>query len=64
MRWTKLTAHDQQPVLGAGERRVAGGHGLIGMRERTILLGGSMRAKRVDGTFRVRALLSYESDHR
>jgi signal transduction histidine kinase len=41
---------------GAGE-----GHGIVGMRERTALLGGSLEASRGDGVFRVRARLPYEA---
>ena len=37
----------------------SGGHGLIGMRERAGLLGGTLDAGRVDGTFRVRARIPY-----
>jgi signal transduction histidine kinase len=37
----------------------AGGHGLIGMRERATLLGGSLDAALADGLFRVRAYLPY-----
>jgi signal transduction histidine kinase len=40
--------------------RANGGHGLTGMRERATLLGGSLEAARVNGTFRVRARLPYE----
>jgi signal transduction histidine kinase len=35
------------------------GHGLIGMRERATLLGGSFDAARANGAFRVRARLPY-----
>jgi signal transduction histidine kinase len=35
------------------------GHGLIGMRERATLLGGSLDAQRVNGSFCVRACLPY-----
>ena len=35
------------------------GHGLVGMRERAALLGGSMRAEAADGVFGVHALLPY-----
>ncbi|MDQ3493924.1 MAG: histidine kinase [Chloroflexota bacterium] len=37
----------------------SGGHGLIGMRERATLLGGSLDTVRADGTFRVRARIPY-----
>jgi signal transduction histidine kinase len=39
--------------------RPNGGHGLVGMRERATLLGGSLAVERADGTFRVRARLPY-----
>lgn len=39
--------------------RSSGGHGLIGMRERAMLLGGSLDAERADGLFCVRAHLPY-----
>lgn len=45
---------------GDGPSRT-GGHGLIGMRERAALVGGSVDAVRVDGTFRVHARLPYRS---
>jgi signal transduction histidine kinase len=39
--------------------RSNGGHGLIGMRERATLLGGSLDVERANGSFRVRARLPY-----
>jgi signal transduction histidine kinase len=36
-----------------------GGHGIVGMRERASLLGGSVEAGASDGVFRVRARLPY-----
>ena len=45
-----------------GETRGDGGHGLVGMRERTALLGGSFDASASDGVFRVRARLPYGRD--
>jgi signal transduction histidine kinase len=42
-----------------GSRQSGGGHGLIGMRERATLLGGSLDADRANGTFRVRARIPY-----
>ncbi len=38
------------------------GHGVVGMRERAALLGGSLEAGAVDGLFRVRAHLPYGGD--
>jgi signal transduction histidine kinase len=43
---------------GAGGRD-GGGHGIVGMRERAHLLGGSIDAGASDGRFRVRARLPY-----
>ena len=51
---------------GAGAARdprppAAGGHGLIGMRERAALFGGTLTAGPCDGRgFEVRALLPYD----
>jgi signal transduction histidine kinase len=36
-----------------------GGHGLVGMRERATLLGGSLDVESADGAFRVRARIPY-----
>jgi signal transduction histidine kinase len=47
------------PVLADGAPRSGGGHGLIGMRERASLLGGSLDAARANGAFRVRARIPY-----
>jgi signal transduction histidine kinase len=46
-------------VPAGGGPRSGGGHGLIGMRERAALLGGSLAAERVNGEFRVRARIPY-----
>jgi signal transduction histidine kinase len=43
------------PVRANGTPRPGGGHGLIGMRERATLLGGSLDTERASGAFRVRA---------
>jgi signal transduction histidine kinase len=40
--------------------RPNGGHGLVGMRERATLLGGSLETDRANQTFRVRARIPYE----
>ena len=50
-----LTVTNQ--VTAGSDTRPGGGHGLIGMRERATLLGGSFDAGCVDGVFRVRARL-------
>jgi signal transduction histidine kinase len=47
------------PAAGEGAPRSNGGHGLIGMRERATLLGGSLDVERADGVFCVRARLPY-----
>jgi signal transduction histidine kinase len=47
-------------VSDEGGPRANGGHGLIGMRERASLVGGSVDVERSNGTFRVRARLPYE----
>jgi signal transduction histidine kinase len=47
-------------VSGEGGPRANGGHGLIGMRERASLVGGSLDVERANGTFRVCARLPYE----
>jgi signal transduction histidine kinase len=47
------------PVPARGLPRSGGGHGLIGMRERATLLGGSLDAERANGAFRLRARIPY-----
>jgi signal transduction histidine kinase len=47
------------PVPAHGSPRSGGGHGLIGMRERATLLGGTLDAERANGAFRVRARIPY-----
>jgi signal transduction histidine kinase len=47
------------PVPANGSPRSSGGHGLIGMRERAMLLGGSLHAERANGAFRIRARIPY-----
>lgn len=47
------------PVPAGGSPQSGGGHGLIGMRERAALLGGSLHAERSNGAFRVRARVPY-----
>jgi signal transduction histidine kinase len=51
-----VVCNPAEPVATA---RNGGGHGIVGMRERALLLGGSLEASAQDGMFRVRALLPY-----
>jgi signal transduction histidine kinase len=44
-------------------RAEGGGHGLVGMRERAALLGGSLEAGACDGRFEVHAQLPIRDDH-
>jgi signal transduction histidine kinase len=46
-------------AAGESAPRANGGHGLIGMRERATLLGGSLEAERTHDAFCVRARLPY-----
>jgi signal transduction histidine kinase len=46
-------------VSGDGAPRANGGHGLIGIRERATMLGGSVEVERANGSFCVRACLPY-----
>jgi signal transduction histidine kinase len=55
----ELTVSNAAALNGSA---AAGGHGLVGMRERAALLGGSLEASARDGRFRVRALLPYNQD--
>jgi signal transduction histidine kinase len=46
-----------------GDAASAGsGHGIVGMRERTALLGGSLEARAADGVFSVQARLPYDRE--
>jgi signal transduction histidine kinase len=47
------------PVAGNGD--TPAGHGLVGMRERASLVGGTLDVDRANGVFRVRARLPYAS---
>jgi signal transduction histidine kinase len=51
------------PVPARGSPRPGGGHGLVGMRERATLLGGTLDVERSNGTFRIRARIP-EGGHR
>jgi signal transduction histidine kinase len=46
-------------VVATADGAAAGGHGILGMRERTSLLGGTLAAGRDAGCFRVDARLPY-----
>ena len=52
------------PVPAGGGSRSGGGHGLVGMRERATLLGGSLDAERANGVFHLRAQLPYGGQRR
>jgi signal transduction histidine kinase len=47
------------PALARSAPRSNGGRGLVGMRERATLLGGSLDVESANGSFRVRARLPY-----
>jgi signal transduction histidine kinase len=47
---------------GPGAPAGADGHGIVGMRERAALLGGSLEAGASDGRFRIRAELPYDAE--
>jgi signal transduction histidine kinase len=51
------------PVAGEGTCRGEEGHGLLGMRERATLIGGSVDVTRGDGWYRVRVRLPYGAQH-
>jgi len=53
----ELTISNAAP--GDGAPRSNGGYGLVGMRERATLLGGSFDTERANGVFRVSARLPY-----
>jgi signal transduction histidine kinase len=59
---TALELTVSNPAPGERAPRPNGGHGLIGMRERARLLGGSLEAQRSGGTFLVHAQLPYGGD--
>lgn len=58
----ELTVTNPVPARTDGDDapRTGGGHGLIGMRERATLLGGSLDTGHANGTFRVRARIPDE----
>ncbi|MGH2743747.1 MAG: ATP-binding protein, partial [Thermoleophilaceae bacterium] len=52
------------PVSGDGPARKADGHGVIGMRERAALLGGSLEVAARNGHFHVHAHLPVAGQRR
>jgi len=57
---TRLGLEVTNPVApAAAPAPIDGGHGILGMRERAALLGGSLDVERRDGRFRVHASLPY-----
>jgi signal transduction histidine kinase len=61
----RLRVHNDSPPLG-GERRPPAppGHGIVGMRERAAMLGGTLAAGPTsDGGYLVEAVLPLEADH-
>ena len=47
------------PVAPGGPSLTSEGHGMVGMRERATLLGGTLESRQADGRFRIRARLPY-----
>jgi signal transduction histidine kinase len=47
------------PVSNGAQVSSSGGHGVIGMRERAVLLGGTLDARRANGSFRISARIPY-----
>ncbi len=56
---TSLDLAVTNPVLVSSDARPSGGHGVIGMRERASLLGGTLETEGVSGEFHLRAWLPY-----
>jgi signal transduction histidine kinase len=57
-----LRVHNDPPAGGARQRPAAPGHGIIGMRERAAIFGGSLTAgATADGGYLVEAVLPLES---
>jgi signal transduction histidine kinase len=59
---TALQLTIQNAAANETPGRSNGGHGLVGMRERATLLGGSLETQRTNGTFRIRARIPYEGN--
>jgi signal transduction histidine kinase len=61
----QLSVTNPVPPRGAPRPGTGGGHGLVGMRERATLLGGTLDAERAGGAFRVRTRIPYrDGGHR
>lgn len=56
----EIAVTNPSPVNGAA----TAGHGLVGMRERASLVGGSVVFRTTDGSFRIRARLPYAEEQR
>lgn len=56
----ELTVANRVSANGS-PRDAGGGHGLVGMRERSAMLGGELDARRIDGSFVVHARLPYRA---
>lgn len=64
-RAVRIEVVDEGRGRGSAQSRGAGAHGLIGMRERVAMFGGTFSAgPRAEGGFRVSARLPYESSGR
>jgi signal transduction histidine kinase len=57
---TALELTITNPASDDGAGRPNGGHGLVGMRERATLLGGTLETERANQAFRVRARIPYQ----
>jgi signal transduction histidine kinase len=63
----ELTVANRMAVtadVGGRDGHLNGGHGILGMRERAALLGGTLEAGRSNGGFRVQARLPYAAESR
>ena len=61
----ELVVEVENPLRAGQPATGAGGHGLLGMRERVSLYGGTFEAgPRPDGTFKVSARIPYEAEER
>jgi signal transduction histidine kinase len=58
-RETALQLTITNPIRADNQLKSEGGHGLIGMRERAVLLGGILEAGRRNGAFYVSAQVPY-----